>query len=216
MSNDTAMAEIRATIERIKQYEADTDHMREILAQHVTELHSAISLPEGKEVDTLLQFVIRYIDHVPDFIDALTAIARAANFYHAIEPLITLATDYFLKPPDIVADHTGLDALVDEAYLAHRLIEEVNDRCMLASGIPLAPMDMTVSNLIIHTLIGEDFANQLDDAVHLSVELLLSDIQLFDTQEFQQYANEHKSRGWNQELSEWPCFTDDIAINVAF
>lgn len=51
--------------------------------------------------------------------------------------------------------------LMGSAY-AHRLIEEINDRYLLETGQIFIPSDMTTANLIMHQLIGEPFANQLD------------------------------------------------------
>jgi len=44
--------------------------------------------------------------------------------------------------------HEGLDGLLDEAYLAHRLVEEVNDLYIKHFGQPLIPADTTVANVI--------------------------------------------------------------------
>ncbi len=55
-----------------------------------------------------------------------------------------------------------LAELLDEAYLAHRLVEELNDRYIACFAEPLLTLDTTRANLLAHQLIGESFANQLD------------------------------------------------------
>ena len=129
-----------------------------------------------------------------------------------------IAKAYFLNPPSSVLarQHTGLMGLMDEAYLAHRLMEEVNDRFIVEAGVPLAPMDMTRSNIIVHHLIGEPFANDLDQAVLRSVEALIPKGQAFRKDVFLAYAEEHRTRGWARELEQWPCLASDLSITLRF
>jgi hypothetical protein len=152
---------------------------------------------------------------VPEFIEAISDITKEAGIFDGILPLLNIASDYFLAPPDIIGEHGQLEALLDEAYLAHRLLEEVNDRFIGYCGIPLAPMDMTRANVIAHELIGEPYANELDQAVLFSAELLLNQYS-FAGESFQYYISMHKSRGWSQELKRWPCLTEDLAIVLDF
>lgn len=178
-------------------------------------LHDAIKLPEQQATRHLVDFVVRYVEQVPNFIEAITHITREAGIYPGVEPLLNIACDYFLSPPDIVSGNSQLESLLDEAYLAHRLLEEVNDRFIGYCGIPLAPMDMTRANIIAHELIGEPFANELDQAVLFSAELLLNQYR-FTGKNFQHYIRIHKNRGWSEELERWPCLTNDVAIVVEF
>ncbi|MGN5945731.1 hypothetical protein ACNQRS_32315, partial [Pseudomonas aeruginosa] len=67
--------------------------------------------------------------------------------------------------PALIAGHDGIDAMLDEAYLAHRLVEEVNDRFIAHFGQALIPLDTTVATQVAHQLIGEPFANPLHQAV---------------------------------------------------
>ena len=177
-------------------------------------LHSSILLPENS-VEPLADFVERYISHVPDFIDAIQEIIQEAKIEQEVQPIITVAANYFLSPPDLIKDPRHLVGLLDEAYLSHRLLEEVNDRFMAQSGIPLAPMDMTMANIIAHELIGEPFANELDQAVLFSAELLLNEHSL-EGDNVRQYVSQHLNRGWDEELKRWPCLADDLSIDVEF
>ncbi len=141
--------------------------------------------------------------------------AREAGIAAEVEPLLKIASDYFLSPPSLVDGHDPLEALLDEAYLAHRLLEEVNDRFMAQSGIPLAPMDMTMPNIIAHELIGEPFANELDQAVLFSAELLLNEHRL-EGENVRRYVHQHRQEGWDKELARWPCLQADLTIEVDF
>lgn len=208
---------IRDTIALAKLHEQQQGHLAKLLGQHILDdIHFTIQLPEQNSTTSLVNFVITYIEHVPNFIDAARTIAKDAHIQDYAEPVLKIAEKYFLKPPEIVAGHIGLDELMDEAYLAHRLIEEINDRFMLRTSIPLVPMDMTTSNLIIHSLIGEPFANELDEAVQYSAEQAMFKEHIYDSPEFKAYIAEHKDNHWGQEQQHWPCLTDTLAINLQF
>jgi hypothetical protein len=206
---------IRQLIHQAQEQDSATGKLMEFVECRKSHLHAAIKLPKEQAAKGLADFVVRYIKHVPDFIDAIRSMAREAGIYEDIEPLLKIASDYFLSPPSIVDPHSQLEALLDEAYLAHRLLEEVNDRFMAKSGIPLAPMDMTVANVIAHELIGEPFANELDQAVLFSAELLLNEHD-FAGANIANYVNAHRANGWHEELERWPCLTEDLSISVKF
>src|SRR5690606_41595098 len=95
------------------------------------------------------------------------------------------------------------------------LLDVVNYRFIGYCGLPLAPMDMTRANILAHALIAEPFANELDQAVLFSAQLLLNEYG-FSGENFQRFIDAHRPRGWSEELERWPCLTDDLAIAVEF
>lgn len=214
MSNHS-VSQIRDLIADAQTHDQESAQLLSLLGRRASRLHDAIKLPGDGAAVLLGDFIARYIEQVPNFIEAITDISLEAGIYDGVQPILNIACDYFLSPPDIVHGHNNLETLLDEAYLAHRLLEEMNDRFIGYCGIPLAPMDMTRANIIAHELIGEPFANELDQAVLFSAELLLNEYG-FSGPHFQQYIARHKSRGWSEELKRWPCLTDDLAISVAF
>ena len=208
---------IKETINLAKTHELKTGHLAGILDRVITSgVHIAIKLPEERATETLLNFVIAYIEHVPSFLEAARDITESANLQPLTTPILALAENYFIKPPEIVSGHVGLDELMDEAYLAHRLMEEVNDRLMMRTGVPLLPMDMTMSNIVIHSLIGEPFANELDDAVHYAVDLLMAKESIYHNDAFERYVEQHQHNRWSKELERWPCLMDELAIELQF
>lgn len=206
---------IRELIESAKEHELASPQLTRMLRMRALYLHDAIKLPPDQAEKLLAEFVVRYVAQVPEFIEAISDITKEAGIFERILPLLNIASDYFLAPPEIIGNHSHLEALLDEAYLAHRLLEEINDRFIGYCGIPLAPMDMTRANVIAHELIGEPYANELDQAVLFSAELLLNQYS-FAGESFQHYIALHKSRGWSQELKRWPCLTDDLSIVLNF
>ncbi|BFM09870.1 hypothetical protein R50072_00230 [Simiduia litorea] len=196
-----------------------------VVTANFGKLHNAIAFlgNDGKPnacPEALLEFVMSYIRHVPDFIDAVNKIGKEHNIQDVTTPFLRIAQDFFLSPPELIDGHTGIAALLDEAYLAHRIIEEVNDHICARFGIPLAPMDMTKANLIVHSLIGEPFANDLDHAVQYSIEMLLmrgSTVdRLLTSDAFQRYVGKHQLSGWDVEIAQHPCLINDLCIDLKF
>ncbi len=207
---------IRETINVAKQEEDHQHDFEQFLATKVPELHRNISLPEQGAPRSLLTFVTRYVEHVADIVEALSQLTRHLDTYEFAKPILELIEGYFNAPPEFIArKHQGLHALIDEAYLAHRLIEEVNDRMMVISGVPLAPMDMTTSNLIVHDILGEEFANELDSAVTYNVDMLFNLQVLSQNDLFNRYVEFHKLHGWKQNIEQWPCLAGDASIFLA-
>lgn len=207
---------IREIIRRTRTESGQLDRLRSLIRESIPRLHGAIQLPPRDAEAVLTDFVFRYLDHVPNFIDALRGLTRAAGIYDYASLFLLQAEDFFLHPPALIDKHAGLDALLHEAYLAHRLIEEINDRVVGRCGIPLAPMDMTRANLVVHQLIGEPFANDLDFVVHYATESHMDKEALMDNEAFHRFASERKTRGWQAELDRWPCLAEDLSINLSF
>ncbi len=209
------LTQIRTLILNAKQHADAAVQVSQLVSERTHGLHDAIKLPPLEASNLLATFIIRYIAQVPEFIEVISEIAKEAGIYEGVRPLLHIASDYFLTPPDIIGNHNQLEVLLYEAYLAHRLLEEINDRFIGYCGIPLAPMDMTRANVVAHELIGEPFANELDQAVLFSAELLLDQCS-FAGDNFQNYIAMHKKDGWSVELERWPCLTENLAIVLDF
>ncbi len=209
---------IRQAIALALEYEAESGDFNRGVLEHIAQLPNAIDL--GSAGDTkaakkaLEQLVVRYVENVPAFLEAIYQITGQACIDGDIEPFLKIAEEFFLKPPDIVDHHRGLAALMEAAYLAHRLMEELNDRFIQHCGIPLVPLDMTRANVIVHHLIGERFANDLDNIVHYAADSLVKSEQIFKTSGFQKFARDHSNRGWSEELKRWPCLTQDLEVEL--
>lgn len=186
--------------------------MQRWLASRIPALHPAIRL-ENDQVETLNSFTKAYIEQVPDVLEAAVAVADAAQLRASMLPVLTVAEAFFLQPPDLPSEHKGLITLLDEAYLAHRLVEEVNDRYVAHGVAPLIPMDTTRANLIVHQLIGEKFANQLDTAVETAVAGLLPE-DLFQSDEFKAYQAQQDPANVRQLWAQWPCMSQQLGVDI--
>ena len=206
-------AALRQLIQRAHQHEAATGQLARQLDTQLERLHPSIRLPVEDAQGVLERFVAAYIDQVPELLDAADAVAREVGITAQIKPVLKIAEEYFLQPQALLNGHDGLDGLLDEAYLAHRLIEEMNDRYIRQFGQALIPMDTTVANLIAHQLIGEEFANQLDDAVHQTVEGMLNPSR-FDPQLLQAYREQLDNPQVTAAWQNWPCLSRHLGVEL--
>jgi hypothetical protein len=205
---------LRSSIDQAQRHEAHNPTLRSFVRLRLPTLHRSIGIPEKGGEDALLDFLTRYIEHVPDFLEAMAELAQAAGIYSFIERFVHIAESFFLQPPSVVREQPGLLALLDEAYLSHRLMEEVNDRVMAMCDAPLIPMDMTNSNLIVHSLLGEWYANALDQAVHCAVDGLFEGEALSKNTAFCSFAALNQGLDWKIHLQRWPCLAGDNSIGL--
>lgn len=206
-------AALRQLIAQARQQEAGEQTLARFLQTHLERLHPSIRLPENDAPGVLSAFVIAYIEEVPDVLDAAADVAREAGIEAAVKPVLKIAELFFLQPPTLVAGHEGLEGLLDEAYLAHRLVEEVNDRYIAHLGQPLIPLDTTRANLIAHQLIGEPFANQLDEAVHHALAGMLDDSS-FDQPSVQAYRERLAAPNTASAWQRWPCLSQQLGVEL--
>ncbi|WP_116828934.1 hypothetical protein [Pseudomonas syringae] len=206
-------AALREQIQLAHQHEARTGHLQQQLAQKLPHLHPAIHLPEVDAKDVLARFVTAYIDLVPDLLDAAHEVALEAGIEGQIKPVLKIAAQFVAAPPSIMDGHEGLESLLDEAYLAHRLVEEVNDLYIKHFGQPLIPSNTTVASVIAHQLIGEQFANQLDEAVHHAVDELL-DEESFALDSVEAYREKLISPETGAAWQRWPSLSRQLGVGL--
>jgi hypothetical protein len=164
---------IRDTISAALQSERETGQLRQRLVTRLPQLRESLVLPEIEPVDALMAFISDYVESVPGCVTLVTAVSKRLGFHDYAAPFLHMAEDYFLQPPDGLPSDGGLEALLDEAFLAHRLLEEVNDHHIRHLQRPLLPVDMTEANIIVHHLLGDAFATRLEQLVQFTAAQLL-------------------------------------------
>lgn len=173
-------AGIRDSISAALEQEAQTGEFRQQLLARLPDLQEKLLLPAEAPVDALMAFVVSYAESVPGSLNLVTAVSKRMGFHDYAAPFLHMAEDYFLRPPEILPGGGGLEALLDEAFLAHRLLEEVNDHHIRHLQRPLLPLDMTEANLIVHYLLGDDLATRLEHLVQFTASHLLEREHVWD------------------------------------
>ena len=206
-----SLSELRLAIDAAFSESSNDVSLHRFLASRAKTMHRGIGFGDGDQVELLQEFVHRYIKQVPDVLAHFHKISLAAGVEDELEAFLHIAIDYFLQPLEITASHRGLLKIMDAAYLAHRLIEEVNDRFIGNAGVSISPIDNTEDNVVMHFLIGESLANELDLAVHYSVEMLISQNALFSKQSLMLYVEAQKQNQRKQRS----IYKEENAVRLA-
>ena len=182
--------------------------------ERVANLHHSISLREDDGTAALASFIEHYVELAPDFITAFEDFLSAADISGEIDQQVKTAREFLDVPLEIFSIEERLEANMYKAYLAHRVLEELNDVLKISYSYPIIPIDMTRSNLIVHHIIGEPFANQIDGAIQLLNDKLLESIN-------SDSAVQRKLKTYGKNLSSdplmrYPCLTDSSNIRLLF
>lgn len=164
---------IREVIDAALQAEEKGHQLRATMERRLPELRGKLVIPENDPIGALMDFVVRYVRSVPSCLRLVTAVSKRLGFFDYAAPFLHMAEDYFLQPPGELPQDGGLEALLDEAFLAHRLLEEVNDHHIRHLQRALLPVDMTEANIIVHHLLGDEFALRLEELVQFTASQLL-------------------------------------------
>ncbi|MDH0749363.1 hypothetical protein N5D61_23840 [Pseudomonas sp. GD03842] len=206
-------AALREQIIQARQHENQTGQLLRQLELQLPHLHPAIHVPEVDAPGVLARFVLAYIEQVPDLLDAAHDVALQAGIEGQIKPVLKIAEQFFSAPPAIMDGHEGLDSLLDEAYLAHRLVEEVNDLYIVHFAQPLIPVNTTVASVIAHQLIGEAFANQLDEVVHHAIDQMLNE-DSFSLESVEAYREKLASPDTEAAWKRWPSLSRQLGVGL--
>ena len=205
------IAQVRQVIAHEKANTDETSRLNVWLLERAVRLHHMIELPEGHEFETLAAFVLEYVDFLPECLDQFHSVAARAGISEYTDLFLDIAVDFLLSPPQGVEHSPGIGHLIDEAFMAHRILEELNDRCYGYLGGPAMPADTSYANIVIHSLIGDAFANELDLVVQYAIE-----------------ANQDKERAVMAKLNrtevqslglagkEWPLFGEHSSVAIKF
>lgn len=208
------ISELRERVRTAREEEGSTDALRQWLDRKLPELHRTIRMRDDAG-NTLFNFIQAYIERVPDILEAAQSVANHAKMRPQLIPVLKVAEDFFLQPSATPEADRGLLVLLDEAYLAHRLVEEVNDRYVNHGGESLIPMSNTKANVIVYELLGEEYANQLDAAVDEAVNGLLPE-DVFDSPAFLAYK-----AGIDEDLRQdmwrrWPSMAEELGVGLTW
>ena len=155
----------------------------------------------------ILGLEVSFTSKIEDFI-------AHAGINGEIARQLTTAKEFLDVPMDIMSAEEGLEASMYQAYLAHRLLEELNDTLNAQFNCPVIPINMTRSNLIVHHIIGEPFANQIDSAIQLLNDKLLASLR--KNHRLSLKLQDYRSAMGNDPSDRFPCLTESSNIRLLF
>ena len=156
-------------IDQARRQEARSGTFLRQMQGNAAVLPTTIVIDGYQPASCLFQFALEYIEMAPRLIECVEACANEAGNSELFSPFIKAAIGYFTQPSVLLVRYDGLGGLLIRAYLCHRLMEEMceNNRCTRASE--LVDVEATRANLLAHQLIGEPFANELDESITITV-----------------------------------------------
>ncbi len=171
---------ISSLIAEAKLHEARTGQLQELFRVNLSRLHHSIHLPKHEPERHLLEIVEQYVDAIPEFLNVMMHKSYSGIMARSYQPLVTVIRSFFLQPvnhgiEERVDERLGMDCLMHQAFMAHRFLEEINDKYIVKVGLPILETRHMSTTLIIHDLIGDEFANFLDQSVCDLIALMESE-----------------------------------------
>ena len=165
-------------------------------------LPACISFSSRTPANCLFQFSVEYIETAPRLIHAVDACARDAGHEGLFTPFLDAAIRFFTHPSVLLSHYIGLDGLLISAYLCHRLMEDMYDNNHSFRSSQLVDLEVTRANLLAHELIGEPFANELDDAVAITVRQLAGSPDYYDL-DLDPFVAQANNAAWDSMRQYW-------------
>src|SRR5690606_23842259 len=208
------ISELRERVRVAREDAGSSEALRQWLDRKLPQLHRTISMRDDADT-TLFNFIQAYIERVPDILEAAQSVANHAKMRPQLIPVLKVAEEFFLRPSATPGSDRGMLVLLDEAYLAHRLVEEVNDRYVAHGGESLIPMNNTRANLIVNDLLGEEYASRLDRAVDEAVAGLLPE-GVFSSPAFLAYKEGIGEQDRHEVWRRWPNMAEELGLGLSW
>ncbi|OED41511.1 hypothetical protein ACH42_13860 [Endozoicomonas sp. (ex Bugula neritina AB1)] len=187
---------IHALIHQATIVESENKHLSKQIDDQIEMLRHTMDLPEEDACSVVCEFALQYISHTPVFMECLYLASAQTGVESFIHPFLDIAEENFLSPITQSNRLVGLDDLLDKAYFTHRLIEELNDYYLIKSGVALIPVNLTWSNLIIHSILGEPFANDIDTIIEQTVQQIMRSQAIYNKKQFDAFINMKQRDEW--------------------
>lgn len=171
---------ITRIIEQARQQESASGQFRTAMERRLPELHAMVGLDGEDPAANLVNFAVEYVDMAPRLIDCVHTCAEEAEVGELFQPFVSTAIAYFTSPSVLLAQYEGLEGLLIKAYQCHRLMEEMYENNRSFRNSQLVDIEATQANLLVHHLIGEPFANELDQSILITVRQIVGSSDYFD------------------------------------
>ncbi|GGY49380.1 hypothetical protein GCM10011297_22770 [Bacterioplanes sanyensis] len=191
--------------------EQQHQQLRQQVQQHYQDISRLVEMADDQG-ETLYRFTLSYIREVPVMLRDLHHAATEAGLWRHVKPVMDVALAFFPDAPNRHESQSEIVALLHQAYLVHRLLEEVNESYIHRVGQPMVPKDMTLANVIVYTLIGDPAVYGLERLIEHSVKQVFSPQLAFQDPEFCAYLSRRTNDKLIQLSQPWPCMTAQLGM----
>ena len=189
-------------IDQARRQEARSGAFLRQMKEKAARLPGSVVVDGYQPATSLFQFAVEYIEMAPRLVECVDACAREAGITELFQPFIDAATRYFTQPSVQLVRYDGLDGLLIRAYLCHRLMEEMHDNNRSTRASELIDLEATRANLLVHELIGEPFANELDDAITVTVLQIAGTPDYYDL-DLEPFIDQVNNQAWDWMRQYW-------------
>ncbi len=194
-------------IDQARRQEARSGAFLRQMKEKAARLPGSVVVDGYQPATSLFQFAVEYIEMAPRLIECVDACAREAGITELFQPFIDAAIRFFTQPSVLLVRYDGLDGLLIRAYLCHRLMEEMQDNNRSIRASELIDLEATRANLLVHELIGEPFANELDDAITVTVLQTAGTPDYYDL-DLDPFVNQVNHQAWDWMRHYWENLLD--------
>lgn len=192
-------------------------HSRALIGQRLRQLatNQGVSLDENG-IAQLISLLEQYVEGTVGLIEACAVSGEQAGIGSSISPVLQTALQYFLTPNDLLPNHHGLYGLLDDAYLARRLLGQVSELYRQNTGIPLIAIDIHQISGFVRSLLGESVVTQLDQIASGTIQQALMQHQLNTLYSQPAFSFNMQSTSRTGGPGSWgPCFEDEMTRMAA-
>ncbi|GAA3963532.1 hypothetical protein [Allohahella marinimesophila] len=143
------------------------------IGRRLGQLPGRISIADKDAGAALGAFVRLYISVVPALLQCL---ARDAEPDGLLSAICAQCVRYFTELPEAVTGQSGVSGLLIKAYRCHRLVEEFRDTYPDLGRSEAFHFVNDEANLLVHQLVGEPFANEVDMACENDLDQLINQV----------------------------------------
>ena len=201
-------------IDQARRQEARSGAFLRQMKEKAARLPGSVVVDGYQPATSLFQFAVEYIEMAPRLVECVDACAREAGITELFQPFIDAATRYFTQPSVLLVRYDGLDGLLIRAYLCHRLMEEMHDNNRSTRASELIDLEATRANLLVHELIGEPFANELDDAITVTVLQIAGTPDYYDL-DLEPFIDQVNNQAWDWMRQYWEILLERYHIRFA-
>ena len=189
-------------IDQARRQEARSGTFFRQMKETAGQLPASVVVDCHQPAGCLFRFAAEYIEMAPRLIECVDACAIEAGCKPLFQPFIDAAIRYFTQPSAMLLKYEGLNGLLIRAYQCHRLMEEMHENNRSIRASELFDLEATRANLLVHSLIGEPFANELDDAIVHTV-LQIAGTPDFYNLDLEPFINQVNNRAWDWMRGYW-------------
>lgn len=124
--------------------------------------HPQLLQVERGDIDQQLsELLTDYVRLLPILLVEVDRACQSLDLGSVSQQLLVILDQFFAAIEPSRFDY-GLVGVLDKLYFGHRLVEELHDQLLMRLGRPMISWDTTLANLLVHTLIGDNYATRLD------------------------------------------------------